>query len=313
MQLLQVLYLLPKLVGANVVVGMVRSKDIALHEKRFGATVLNRHSGESYGGKYEFATVVWLLDQLTPSFFKLTGCQQLASKTQPIYHPQQWNQYAASFGSVQTSFQRELQFSCIDYLHGDVADFGCGTAKIAPLLADNRSINSYTGIDYSAQMVCCANDVLSRLNRADFIVWQGKIEDYGAKQFDSAVSINSFYSWPAPDTVLAHIFALLRPGATLVLATPNQHIKTQMPNMLREVERELFLHPHWSVFKQSNLAFVDNAAAHFIAMDELVERVQAAGFAIQSCHQSFYLGALNFMVLKKKSNSQNIARQSPKN
>ena len=300
MRLLQVLYLLPKLVGGNVVLGMVRTKDIVLHEKRFGAKVLNRNTGETYGSEHEFATVAWLLNQLKPAFFQKTGCPQINPADKPIYQQYQWNRYAASFGSVQTNFQRELQLATLSHLTGNVADFGCGTAKLAPMLNGIDKVSSYLGIDYSRQMIDSANVLMSSLNHASFTVQESKIEEFTGRSFDSAVSINSYYSWPEPEMVLRHIAELLKPGGMFVLATPNRQIRKQMPKMLREAEKELLLHPCWSAFKAQNLAIVDNEDAHFITMDDLITQVRTVGFEVHSCHQSFYLGALNFLVLSKK-------------
>lgn len=300
MTLLQTLYLVPKLLGAAAVIGMVRPKDLSLHQKRFGAKLLMADIGKTYGSDHQFALVAWEPDALTDNYFKKTACPRLSDKPKPPYHNRQWDQYANAFGSIQTQFQRELQLAACRLLFGDVADFGCGAAKLAALLSDDPKVQSYTGIDYSKQMLANAEQILRRLAKPSFRLWQGKIEHYVERQFDSAVSLNSFYSWPDPQRVLSHIAQTLKPQGILVLATPNREIAKQMPNMLSEAEKELMLHPAWQQFKQQNLEFVQNPDAHFIEMDNIINQAHAAGFAVESCHQHFYLGALNFLVLKKK-------------
>lgn len=126
------------------------------------------------------------------------------------------------------------------------------------------------------------------------------IEDYhAAKVFDSAVSLNSYYTWPEPEKVLSHIYSLLKPGGIFALATPNTRL--DMFAMEKQVRKELLTHPDYDTFRQINLELSSNDNAQFIAMNDLVRQVLHIGFVLTSCHQSFYLGGLNFVVLQKPS------------
>ena len=82
-----------------------------------------------------------------------------------------------------------------------------------------------------------------------------------------------------------------------MLATPNKQL--DMLAMEREARKELLTHPDFSTFREINLTLTDNTDAHFIDMDKLITQLQSVGFSIVSCHQSFYLGGLNFILMQK--------------
>lgn len=291
-------YTFSKQLGFDIIVGLIKQKDIAFHQKMLGAEILCPDSRINYGGKHTFAVASWHLDKLKPRFFKWAGCTNMTEQTaKPIYQPHQWQNYARSFASVQTSFQRELQLAACELLYGDVADFGCGSAKLAPFLADSSQVSSYLGIDYAKEMIKIADWLIAQFDRPSFNTFEGKIEDYHGRTFNSAVSLNSYYTWPDPVKVLRHIHALLKKGGRLVLATPNHQL--DMFAMEKEVKKELLTHPDFATFRQINLELTENPLARFVEMDTLVKQLQAVGFVLDSCHQSFYLGGLNFVVVHK--------------
>lgn len=283
--------------GFDVLLGMVKQKDISVHQRLSGAKVLCQNTNVTYGGEDIFATVAWVLKNVKKRFFDWAGCQRIDSSKTLIYQPEEWQEYARSFASVQTSFQRELQLTSAALLSGDIVDLGCGSAKLAPFLTDRPEVKSYLGIDYSEQMLNIADWLMAQLECSTFSTHHGKIEDYHGKIFDSAVSLNSYYSWPQPQKVLAHIYTLLKPGGTFVLATPNTRLDMQA--MEKEAKKELLTHPDWQTFRKMNAALSNNQGARFIDMADLVRQVLTVGFSMVSCHQSFYLGGLNFLVLVK--------------
>lgn len=146
-------------------------------------------------------------------------------------------------------------------------------------------------------MIKIANWLIAHFNCPTFSTFEGKIEDYQGKIFDSAVSLNSYYTWPDPANVLQHIHSLLKTNGTFVLATPNT--KLDMLAMDRQARKELLTHPNYEQFRKINLELTNNDNAQFIDMDDLIKQVQSVGFTVVSCHQGFYLGGLNFLVLNK--------------
>ncbi|NRB38061.1 MAG: methyltransferase domain-containing protein [Pseudomonadales bacterium] len=205
-----------------------------------------------------------------------------------------WNDFAVLHSSVMTSVQLEMYKTTAKYLKGSVADCGCGTAKITPFLADISAVTTYTGIDCSPEMIQQAKHMVAKLSsRIDVHFFESFIEDVGQK-FDSALSLQSYYSWPAPEKTLAHIYSMLNAGAHFILASPNPELN--MPLLLEEAEKELIGHPFWADFKDHNQALADHDNSHFIRLDALITQLKNAGFEIIEAHSHFYLGGLNFIV-----------------
>ena len=65
-QYFKLFYQFSIMLGYDIVLGMVRHKDIKLHEQSFGAKVLCRNTQETYGSEHQFATMAWRLDNLKP-------------------------------------------------------------------------------------------------------------------------------------------------------------------------------------------------------------------------------------------------------
>lgn len=213
------------------------------------------------------------------------------------YQIAEWDSYAESHLSVLPSIQLEVYKSVAEHMHGRVADFGCGTARITPFLADKSDVKSYIGVDYAADMAQKAQWLIAQLSNKNFKVLHHKIEETPLQTFDSALSINSYYTWPDPLLVLKHIQQLLAPNAAFLLVTPNKQLNMQQ--LAQEADKELLGHPHYPAFRQKNLALAGNEKALFVDMDELVEQLKAAQFKLIACHQHFYLGGLNFVHVVK--------------
>jgi SAM-dependent methyltransferase len=209
----------------------------------------------------------------------------------------EWGGYARCHASVLSSFQLELYKETARHLKGDIVDCGCGTARLAPFLADQARVSSYTGVDAADVMVSVARNLISTLANDKLRIVLCKIEDMHG-QFTSGASIHSYYAWnPEPERVLRHIYQLLLPGALFVLATPND--KLDMPKILRETDKELMLHPDYVIFKKFNLQFASNQSARFVPLNVLIKQVQDVGFEVQERHQKHYLGGVNYLLLKK--------------
>lgn len=213
------------------------------------------------------------------------------------YALSEWENYARLHASVTTSVQLDLYRDACNYLSGSVVDCGCGSAKIAPLLADNESITAYIGVDYAQEMVAVARQVIQTLQRPSFTIMHSMIEDL-AGRFDSAVSIQSYYAWPEPLLTLKRIAVMLHPGANFILATPNRALSLE--KLLRNAEKELVAHPDFDAFKHYNLKLANNPQANFISMDGLIRQAQKAGFEVVECHQRHFDGGINFLVLRRE-------------
>ncbi len=293
---MKLFYLYPMSIGRKVVFGLVKDKDVSLHETKFGAKILVRDTQITYGGQHNFAVAMWPLEKLNHRYYRFIGLNPGNDKA---YTRQDWDSYAKVFASVQTQVQRELQQSAITHLKGDVVDLGCGAAKIGALLSDRQDVSSYLGIDASKDMIEVANWYLAQFQTSmPLTTWRGCIEDYDREQlFDSAVSLNSYYSWNQPVQVLSRIHALLKPGAVFVIANPNPRL--DLLALDQQERKELILHPDYAAFREHNLKLVGQRDGNFPEMDELVSQLMEVGFKLQSCHSKFYAGGLNYVVVRK--------------
>ena len=208
-----------------------------------------------------------------------------------------WSGFALLHTSVMTSVQVEMYSSATEYLFGDIADFGCGTAKITPFLESKPSLRSYVGIDASTEMINCGKNIVKELeNNSNFQFIEGLIENVDL-HFDSAVSLQSYYSWPKPEFTLRHIYSTLNSNGIFVIATPNQSL--DMKFLLNEAQKELLGHPLWPKFKEHNQALADHESSSFLTLDDLISQLKSVSFKIEEAHSNFYFGGLNFIVARK--------------
>ena len=152
------------------------------------------------------------------------SCIKKQSRTS--YKLSEWETYARVFASITTPAQMEVYGKACPHLYGNVLDAGSGTGKLAHYLSDNPKIESYTGVDFSKEMVEVGNEIMQCLQRPSFKIKHCKIESM-VGSFDSAVSIQSFYTWPNPQKTLASIYRLLGSGAIFVLATANNSLNLE--------------------------------------------------------------------------------------
>ena len=207
------------------------------------------------------------------------------------------NQYAAPFQSVMPYEMVRLNRDVAGMLYGSVGDFGCGAGKIIPFVASEDAITRYTGIDMSADMVKGARWMAAQFPLKPFDIIESRIEDACIDAVDSAVSINSYYTWDDPVRVLEHIYRVMRMDGHLVLATLNHFI--DMPSLLEEARKEQVANPYWEEFAKQNLAICESQNTRLIGLDELIEQVRDVGFTIIRADSDYYNGGLNFLVLKK--------------
>lgn len=208
-----------------------------------------------------------------------------------------WDAYSVPFTSVMPQQMLRLNQEVASYMRGDVADFGCGGGKIIPFLLTKDTVSSYTGIDSSKDMIERARWMARQYSPGKAILINNKIEDVSLRHTDSALSINSYYVWPDPMKVLAHIHMQLTTGSCFVLATINSSI--DMPALLAEAEKELIAHPHWAEFKQHNLGISASRDINLVDMDTLIGQIRYVGFRVRAAHQSLYNGGLSFVVCDK--------------
>ncbi|NQZ13030.1 MAG: hypothetical protein HRT35_38280, partial [Algicola sp.] len=70
-------YQFSKQLGFDVVVGLIKQKDIGFHQKLLGAKILCPDPQIDYGSEHTFAVAAWELDNLKPRFLNWIDCQPL--------------------------------------------------------------------------------------------------------------------------------------------------------------------------------------------------------------------------------------------
>ena len=122
------------------------------------------------------------------------------------------------------------------------------------------------------------------------------IENYTSEYLlDSAISLNSLYTWPDPQRVLQHIRTLLKPNARFVLATINADIDIE--RLIQEGEPDLLMHPDVEQFRAMNQQLASHTDAKLFSLDEILRLVHDSGFNVLECHNRFYMGGLSYFVL----------------
>jgi len=210
-----------------------------------------------------------------------------------------WNGYSECFQSVMPSEMTMVNKAVAQYMHGHVADFGCGAGKIIPFIMRCDSVKHYTGVDSSSHMIARARWMADQFDGGRVTLIESWIEATELRDIDSALSINSYYIWPDPMKTLNHIFRQLKPGAIFVLATINSRL--DMPALLNAATPEMIAHPHWNTFKQHNLRICSSADINLVGLDELIGQVRAVGFKVLNAHDDWYLGGLSTLVLERSS------------
>jgi len=277
----------------DTIISIVSDKGINFHKKRVGTNTLLNNIYYGDDKNLPFSCLEWNIPNTNEEFLNWIGVKRFTDERYSIL---EWNGYSRSFASVMTHVQRELYHDAARYLTGSVIDLGAGAARLAPLLADNPDISHYTAVEYADDMVEIANFTLDKLDQPTFRVLHQKIEDTSG-QFSSAVSLHSFYAWDDPVAVLRHIYDMLLPGSTFVLATPNKNLNQK--KLYQDAKKELMWHPDFEIFKEYNIQLANNPSANFVSMDTLIRKVHQAGFEVCSAHTEHYSGGVNFLVMTK--------------
>lgn len=105
-----------------------------------------------------------------------------------------------------------------------VADVGCGSGHALLLLAEAFPSSSFTGIDFSQEVLDTAAARANELGltNVEFTALDAAQIDM-AEQFDIVFSFDAIHDQAHPDQVLSNIAASLRPDGTYVCAEPKAH------------------------------------------------------------------------------------------
>lgn len=207
-----------------------------------------------------------------------------------------WGDYARAFASITSRYQIEMYEYASRQLMGSVIDCGCGTGKIMPYLIENSQVTSYFGVDSSKRMVVQARKLIKKLQVPTFNVCHQTIESTRGT-FSSAVSLQSYYSWPDAQKTLSCIHSLLKPDGVLILASVNE--KLDICRLLMKASKELLMHDSWGLYERKNLEFTQLPETRLTTLDELIGDVRSVGFKVINAKTDLFEGGLNLLELKK--------------
>ncbi len=209
----------------------------------------------------------------------------------------EWEDYAQSFHSIMPAVMVQLNQFIANELYGDIIDYGCGAGKLVPYLNENASVTSYTGIDFSKEMIELANSVGNCHSNLTTQFVHSDIMLTALPASDCAVSVNSFYSWPKPNDIIDKIYQDLKPGGVFILATLLKSI--DMVKLLEEAEPEFINHDYWQAFKSHNLKIMDNPGINLVTITELCDLLERFDFNVLSVDASFYDGGVGLVKVRK--------------
>lgn len=114
-------------------------------------------------------------------------------------------------------------FFAVEYVYGRVLDIASGAGYGTQLLAKKRKdiVEEVVGVDLEPKAVQYARGTYHHPNA---IFMEGDVTDPGLREklgtFDSIVSFETLEHIADEERFLTNIFALLKPGGTLILSTP---------------------------------------------------------------------------------------------
>lgn len=207
-----------------------------------------------------------------------------------------FNDYARVFAQFTTPYQQQAYEQIAPLLQGRVLDAGAGCAKLAAFISTNGSVDSYTGVDYSADMVQLGSVLLEQVDRRDFELTEGRIEEVNGT-FETIVSIQSYYAWEDSLSVLSHLYHCTAPGGDLVLATANDQLDIEL--LIRQCSRGWSLHKDWPVFVNYNRMLSSLPHGRYVSLDTLIEEVRKVGYRVTGTDTSLFECGVNLVTASK--------------
>ena len=268
---------------------VMKHRNYNSHKNVMNLIPLSDDMGKSWDDEAaDLCLVAWDLKGNQPEFFKWINRENRSFKKN------EWDQYSPFHLRVLVSIQDEVYKEVSSKAKGNIADMGCGSGRIMGYIKENPKVFRYTGVDLSDEMIKQASWLKEQLNFDDATLKNTKIEQIEG-EFDTIISMHSYYSWPDQKKILKKIYQLLANGGQFILVTPNN--KFDVEKLSRLVSRELLGHPYYEQFLEINQAIAEKAE-HF-STDHIIGEVRDVGFSVVEAHQNFFLGGATFLQLEK--------------
>jgi ubiquinone/menaquinone biosynthesis C-methylase UbiE len=101
-----------------------------------------------------------------------------------------------------------------------ILDLGCGTGEVMRAIISEAPEKNIYGIDLSENMAQKAKDKLK--SRASVSIGDAEHLPYADEVFDVVYCNDSFHHYPKPETVMAEVSRVLKPGGTFIIGDCRQ-------------------------------------------------------------------------------------------
>lgn len=275
--------------NVDYILMIMKKRNYNSHKNVMNLINLSNDMGNSWDEEQaELCLTAWDILGDQPEFFKWMNRENKSFKKK------EWDQYSPFHLGVLVSIQNEVYEEVSQKIKGKVADMGCGSGRIMGYIKENPDVDSYTGVDFSEDMIKQASWLKEKLEFDEATLMNSKIEHIDG-EFDAIISMHSYYAWPNQKKVLEKIYQLLIQGGQFILVTPNNQFDVEKLSQL--VSRELLGHPFYEQFLEINHAIAEKA--DYFSTDYIIGQVREVGFKVVEAHQKFFLGGATYLQLEK--------------
>lgn len=109
-----------------------------------------------------------------------------------------------------------------EYAHGDVCDLACGYGYGAEILTANKNVESYVGIDISAEAISQANQRFS-MDKRRYILGSAINIPLLDQSIDTIISLETLEHINEPSVALTEFKRILKPDGILVGSVPSKY------------------------------------------------------------------------------------------
>ncbi len=143
------------------------------------------------------------------------------------------------FNPVQPATKRQHQFiteftyDCINPITGQhILEIGFGNGKLMPSLLKKADALTFTGIDFSEDMVNAGTTLLEPwISRNEIELHHASIEEmpFVDAFFDGVCTINTLYFWPEPVSNAKEVLRVLKPNGRVCIGIRPKRVAETVP------------------------------------------------------------------------------------
>lgn len=132
-----------------------------------------------------------------------------------------WSDDALTSGYLEVgrqAFFREVLSACQPYLHGRVADIGCGSGYVVRALMSSQTITGIYGVDFSA---ASTKRCRAEVPNGHFVTGDIYRLAYADGVFESVICMETLEHLEQPDHAIRELFRVCKKGGHIIITIPN--------------------------------------------------------------------------------------------